>query len=345
MSKKIVKIRNIALGNEKVYIQSMLNLPSGDIEGNVNQAKRLEAVGCEIIRVSIPDIADVKLIPAIKNSVSMPVVADIHFDYRIALESVKAGADKIRINPGNIGDKDRVKAIVEACKTVGIPIRIGVNCGSVEKDLLLKHGGPNANALAEGALRQISFLNDLGFDDIVVSVKASDVKTNIAANRILSAETPYPIHIGVTEAGTERMGLIKSAVGIGSLLCDGIGDTIRVSLTADPEREIYAAKDILKAAGILKSGAEIISCPTCGRTKIDVVKLASQVEDALKDIEKSIKIAVMGCAVNGPGEAREADYGIAGGEGEGIIFKKGKVIKKVPEKKVLFELMNLVDKD
>ncbi len=340
---KTVKVGDLTLGDGRIYIQSMLNVPADDIGGSVKQAEELEKAGCEIIRAAVPSLDNVPLIAALKNAVSVPIVADIHFDHRIALACVDAGVDKIRINPGNVGGAEKVRAVADACQKRGIPIRIGVNSGSLEKDLLEKYGSPTPEALVESALRHVKLLNECDFDDIVISIKSSDVKRTIAAYRLLSERTEYPLHLGVTEAGTERMGLIKSAVGIGSLLCDGIGDTIRVSLTADPVREVYAAKDILKACGI-GSGAVIVSCPTCGRTKIDLISLAKKVEERLKDIDKPIKVAVMGCAVNGPGEAREADIGIAGGCGEGLIFKKGEILKKVPENMLLEELMKEIEK-
>lgn len=334
---KTVRVGDLTLGDGKVYVQSMLNVPADDIPGSVSQAKELENAGCEIIRAAVPSVENVPLISALKNAVNVPIVADIHFDYKIALACVEAGVDKIRINPGNIGKTENVRAVADACSKRGIPIRIGVNSGSLEKDLLEKYGSPTPEALVESALGHVKLLNDCGFDDIVISIKSSDVRRTIAAYRLLAKRTDYPLHLGVTEAGTERMGILKSAVGIGSLLCDGIGDTIRVSLTADPVREVFAAKDILKACGI-GGGAEIVSCPTCGRTKIDLISLAGQVEEMLRGVDKPIKVAVMGCAVNGPGEAREADIGIAGGSGEGLIFKKGKILRKVPEEKLLEEL-------
>lgn len=337
MSKKKVKVGDLVLGDGKIYIQSMLNIPAENVEESVRQAKQLEAAGCQIIRAAVPTIDDARLIPALKNAVSIPVVADIHFDYRIALAAIEAGVDKVRINPGNIGSPDRVKAVADACRLHNVPIRIGVNSGSLERRLLEKYGSPTPEALVESALGHVKLLNDCDFDDIVISIKSSDVKLMIQAYRLLAQKVDYPLHLGVTEAGTERMGLIKSAVGIGSLLCDGIGDTIRVSLTADPVREIYAAKDILQACG-MGTGVQIVSCPTCGRTKIALIPLAEQVEELCRSIDKPIKVAVMGCVVNGPGEAREADIGIAGGVGEGIIFKKGKILRKVPEDKLLEEL-------
>ena len=342
MSKKKVRVGDLVLGDGKIYIQSMLNIPAENVEESVRQAKQLEAAGCQIIRAAVPTIDDVRLIPALKNAVSIPVVADIHFDYRIALAAIEAGVDKVRINPGNIGSPDRVKAVADACRLHNVPIRIGVNSGSLERRLLEKYGSPTPEALVESALGHVKLLNDCDFDDIVISIKSSDVKLMIQAYRLLAQKVDYPLHLGVTEAGTERMGLIKSAVGIGSLLCDRIGDTIRVSLTADPVREIYAAKDILQACG-MGTGVQIVSCPTCGRTKIALIPLAEQVEELCRSIDKPIKVAVMGCVVNGPGEAREADIGIAGGVGEGILFKKGKILRKVPEDKLLEELKKEID--
>lgn len=342
MSKKKVKVGGLTLGDGHIYIQSMLNIPAEKVAESAAQAAELEKAGCEIIRAAIPTLDDVRLIPAIKNAVNIPVVADIHFDHRIALACVEAGVDKIRINPGNIGGADRVKAVADACRSRNIPIRIGVNSGSLERHLLEKYGSPTPEALVESALGHVKLLNDCDFDDIVISIKSSDVKLMIAAYRLLAQQVDYPLHLGVTEAGTERMGLIKSAVGIGSLLCDGIGDTIRVSLTADPVKEIYAAKDILSACD-MGGGVQIVSCPTCGRTKIALIPLAEQVEKLCADIRKPIKVAVMGCVVNGPGEAREADIGIAGGNGEGILFKKGKVLRKVPEDKLLEELKKEIE--
>lgn len=341
--KKQVKVGKCILGSGKIYIQSMLNKNSNDIEESVFQAKELEAAGCEIIRAAIPDINAIKLIEAIKKEVNIPLVADIHFDYRLAVEAVNAGIDKVRINPGNIGDSDRVRQVAAACKSHGVPIRIGVNSGSLEKDLLQKYGAPTAEALVESAKRHVEMLTRYDFDDIVISIKSSNVNTMIDSYRLLASECDYPLHLGVTEAGTERMGIIKSAVGIGSLLHDGIGDTIRVSLTADPVKEIYAAKDILSAVG-MGSGVEIVSCPSCGRTRIDLIGLAERVTDAVKSINKPLKIAVMGCVVNGPGEAREADIGVAGGDGYGLIFKKGEILKKVKEENIISELLNEIEK-
>ncbi|HCU33778.1 MAG TPA: 4-hydroxy-3-methylbut-2-en-1-yl diphosphate synthase [Ruminococcaceae bacterium] len=342
---KQVKAGEVPIGGDApVSIQSMLNRPAADVEGNVRQAMELEKAGCEIVRVAIPDMEAVRLVDAIKSQIRIPLVADIHFDYRLALECAAAGIDKVRINPGNIGDKSRVRAVVKACKSRNIPIRIGVNGGSLEKDLLEKYGTPTAEALVESAMRHVSLLEKNDFDDIVISMKSSDVKTMVEAYRLAAQRCTYPLHLGVTEAGTERMGLIKSAAGIGSLLMDGIGDTIRVSLTDDPVREIAAAKDILKAIGVRDEGVRIVSCPTCGRTNIDLISLANQVEEKLRDCQKPITVAVMGCAVNGPGEAREADIGIAGGAGEALLFKKGKVLGKFPEKDILNVLLSEIEK-
>ena len=339
---KPVKVGNCILNGEKIYIQSMLNTRSDDIEGSVLQAMSLEKAGCDIIRAAIPDKEALKLIPAIKDKINIPLVADIHFDYRLAVESVAAGIDKIRINPGNIGDKDRVKAVVDACKSKNIPIRIGVNSGSLEKEILGKYGSPTPEALVESVLGHVKILNECDFDDIVISIKSSNVNNVIGAYRLLSQKCDYPLHLGVTEAGTERMGIIKSSIGIGSLLCDGIGETIRVSLTDEPIKEIYAAKDILKAIG-KSGGVKIVSCPTCGRTRINLIKLASDVENAVKDIEKDITVAVMGCVVNGPGEAKEADIGIAGGDGCAVIVKNGEIIKKVDEIDALDALIHEIE--
>ena len=303
-------------GGAKVTVQSRLNRPASDIEGSVAQAKQLEAAGCEIIRAAVPDSDAVRLIAALKEAVSVPIVADIHFNYKLALESIAAGVDKIRINPGNIGDDSRVKALADACKAKNIPIRIGVNSGSLEKHILEKYGHPTAQALCDSALYHASLLEKFDFTDIVLSMKSSDVTTMIQAYRLAAQQCDYPLHLGVTEAGTKRMGIIKSAVGIGALLADGIGDTIRVSLTDDPVEEVYAAKDILKAVGMGDGGVRFVSCPTCGRTKIDLISLAREAEERLRDCDKNITVAVMGCIVNGPGEAKEADIGIAGGDGK-----------------------------
>ena len=338
-----VKVGDCVLDGKHIYIQSMLNMRSDDIEGSVRQAVELEKAGCEIIRAAIPNKEAVKLIPAIKEAVKIPLVADIHFDYKLAIESAAAGVDKIRINPGNIGGMDRVKAVVDACRARQLPIRIGVNSGSLEKELLAKYGSPTPEALVESALNHAAMLEHFDFNDIVISIKSSDVGRMIASYRLAAEKCSYPLHLGVTEAGTERMGLIKSAIGIGSLLCDGIGETIRVSLTDDPIREIAAAKDILKSIG-KRGGVRIVSCPTCGRTRIDLVKAAKMVEEAVKDMEKDITVAVMGCIVNGPGEAREADVGIAGGDGCAIIFRKDGTQRKIREEEIVPELLAEVDK-
>ena len=345
MERKVipVKLKDLVFGGGKIYIQSMLNVPSTDIEGSVAQAVRLQEAGCDIIRAAIPDKEAVKLIPAIKEKVDIPLVADIHFDYRLALESVAAGVDKIRLNPGNIGDDSRVKEVADACRKAGVPIRIGVNSGSVEKGILAKYGGPTAQALVESGLYHARLLEKFDFDQIVISIKSSDVKTMVEAYTMLAGQCSYPLHLGVTEAGTERMGIIKSAVGIGSLLLQGIGETIRVSLTADPVKEVEAAKDILKSIGMFE-GPQVVSCPTCGRTRIDLISLANQVEERLQSVHKPVKVAVMGCVVNGPGEAKEADIGIAGGAGCGVLFKKGEILRKVPESEILDALMEEIEK-
>lgn len=340
-----VKIGNLFIGGDApVTVQSMLNKPAHDIEASVKQAIELEKAGCQIIRGAVPDMDAVKLIPALKEAVSTPIVADIHFDYRLALESVAAGVDKVRINPGNIGSDDRVKAVVKACQGRNIPIRIGVNSGSVEKEILAKYGAPTPEAMAESAMYHASLLEKFDFNDIVISIKSSSVENMIRAYEIVAEKCSYPLHLGVTEAGTARMGLIKSSAGIGSLLMHGIGDTIRVSLTDDPVNEVYAGLDILKALGLTSDSIQIVSCPTCGRTKIDLIKVANEVEQALKGCTKKIKVAVMGCVVNGPGEAREADIGIAGGDGCAMLFKKGEVLRKIDEKDIVTELLKEIEK-
>lgn len=341
---RTVKAGNVEIGSgSKITVQSMLNVLAHDIEGNVAQAVELEKAGCEIVRLTVPDIEAVKTLYAVKNAVKIPVVADIHFDYKCALESVAAGVDKIRINPGNIGSDDRIKAVADACRQKNIPIRIGVNSGSLEKDLLKKYGRVTPEALCESALRHASLLEKFDFNDIVISIKSSDVPTMVAAYRLVAQQCDYPLHLGVTEAGTRHMGMLKSAAGIGALLLDGIGDTIRVSLTADPVSEVAAGFDILKAVGIKKDCPQIVSCPTCGRTKIDLISLAEKVERELANVHKPIKVAVMGCAVNGPGEAKEADIGVAGGDGYGLIFKHGEILKKVPENEIVEELLKEID--
>lgn len=344
ISKKI-KLGNTFIGGDSdILVQSMLNIPADNIDGSVAQAKELAAAGCQIIRFAIPNEDALALIEPIKNAVDVPLVADIHFDYRLALGAVERGIDKIRINPGNIGDDSRVKAVADACKSAGIPIRIGVNSGSLEKEILAKHGAPTPQAMVESAMYHANLLEKFDFDDIVISIKSSNVSTMIDAYELAAQECNYPLHLGVTEAGTERMGIIKSSVGIGSLLTRGIGDTIRVSLTGEPVKEVFAGFDILKAVGLKKDCPYLISCPTCGRTKIDLISLANQVEERLKTCKKPIKVAVMGCIVNGPGEAKEADIGIAGGDGNGLIFKKGKILRKVDEKDLLDELMKEIEK-
>lgn len=343
--KREVKIGNVTIGGKNpIAVQTMLNVPVEDIEGNVAQAKRCEAAGCQILRVTCPSAADAKCIEAVKNAVNIPIVADIHFDYKAAIACADVGVDKIRINPGNIGDDDRVKAVVDVCQQKNIPIRIGVNGGSLERELLQKYGGVTPEALVESAMGHVRLLNDCNFDDICISVKCSRVPVNMAAYQLLHRQTDYPLHLGVTEAGTPRMGVLKSAIGIGGLLCQGIGDTIRVSLTADPVEEVCAAKDILSAAGLRQTGPNLISCPTCGRTKYDMIPIAREVERRLAGCTKPITVAVMGCVVNGPGEARAADVGIAGGDGEGLVFRKGEILYKVPQDKLVDALMDEIDR-
>lgn len=342
MSKQIM-VGNVPVGGgAPVTIQSMCNTRTDDVCATVEQIRRLEAAGCEIVRVAVPDMAAAHAIGAIKEQIGIPLVADIHFDYKLALEAVAAGVDKVRINPGNIGDPERVRAVANACKAKNIPIRIGVNGGSLEKPVLVKYNGVTAEALVESAFGHIELLNRFDFDDICVSLKSSSVQLTMSAYRLMAEKSDYPLHLGVTEAGTVEMGTLKSAVGIGGLLAIGVGDTMRVSLSADPVEEIYAAKKILKAAGLRKDGPEMISCPTCGRTSIDLIGLANQVEERLKTINTPITVAVMGCVVNGPGEASAADVGLAGGKGEGVLFRKGKIVKKVPEDQLVDELFALI---
>lgn len=326
-------------GNNPIAIQSMCNTDTRDVKSTVEQIKKLEKAGCEIIRVAVPDMQAAECIRDIKNSIDIPLVADIHFDYRIALKCMDNGIDKIRINPGNIGSADRVKQVADMAKKNHIPIRVGVNSGSLEKELVEKYGGVTPQGLVESALRHVKLLEQNDFYDTAISIKASNVPFSVEVYELLSNTVDYPLHVGITEAGTVWGGTIKSAVGIGAILSRGIGDTIRVSLTGDPVEEIYAAKEILKDLNLRKFGVEFISCPTCGRTSIDLIKIANEVESKIKDIDKNIKVAVMGCAVNGPGEAREADIGIAGGHGEGLIFKKGEILRKVPEEKLVDELL------
>ena len=344
--KRTVKIGNITIGGTNpIAVQTMLNVPVKDIAGNVEQAKRVAKAGCQIVRVTVPTPADAAVVSAIKEAVDIPVVADIHFDYRAALAAIDAGADKIRINPGNIGDDDRVKAVADACNAKNIPIRIGVNGGSLEKHILARYGAPVPEAMVESAMYHVRLLEKHDFNNIVISIKSSNVPRMMAAYRLLASQTDYPLHVGVTEAGGNRMGLIKSGMGIGGLLLEGIGDTLRVSLTGDPEDEVYAGYDILRAVGYAVAGPEIISCPTCGRTNIPVANIAQQVEEELRrrGFNRSIKIAVMGCVVNGPGEAREADIGIAGGDGWGMIFEKGVQVEKLPYDELLPALLKRIE--
>ena len=342
--KRIVNIGGVKIGGDNpVAIQSMCNTDTRDVKATVNQIHELENAGCEIIRVAVPDMVAAKAVADIKKQIHIPLVVDIHFDYRLALECMKNGADKVRINPGNIGDRDRVKQVVEMAKEREIPIRICVNGGSLERELLQKYGGVTADALVESAMGHVAILDELNFNNVVVSIKISDVPKMLCAYRKFNEISDIPLHIGVTESGTLKGGTVKSAVGIGALLAEGIGDTMRVSLTANPVEEIYAAYDIQKVLGMRKTGAEIVSCPTCGRTQLDLISIANEVEKRAANIDKPIKIAVMGCAVNGPGEAREADIGIAGGKGEGLIFKKGEIIKKVPQDSLVDELMKEIE--
>lgn len=330
-------------GGAPVSIQSMCNTYTHDVEATVRQINLLAAAGCDIVRVAVPDLAAAKAIGAIKERISIPLVADIHFDYRLALEAIAAGADKVRINPGNIGSEDRVKAVANACAQKGIPIRIGVNGGSLEKPLLAKYGKVCPEAMVESAFGHIALLNKYDFDDICVSLKSSSVPVAMQAYQLMHQRSDYPLHLGVTEAGTYEMGTIKSAMGIGGLLALGIGDTFRVTLTADPVEEVTVARRILQACGLRKDGPELIACPTCGRTRIDLIPLAQEVERRLEGCTKPITVAVMGCAVNGPGEASAADCGIAGGNGEGLLFRRGKVLKKVPQDQLVDELMKLIE--
>lgn len=335
-----IKVGNVFIGGDApVSVQSMTNTDTRDADATITQIKRLQDAGCDIVRVAVPDVSAAQAIEKIKNHIDIPLVADIHFDHRLAIESMLRGADKIRINPGNIGSREKVKEVVDEAKKRNIPIRVGVNSGSLEKDILAKYGGITAEGLVESALNNVRLLEELDFRDIVISLKASSVPLTVSAYRILSEKTAYPLHLGVTEAGTIFSGTIKSCVGIGALLCEGIGDTIRVSLTGDPVEEVKVAKEILKAVGHIKEGIDIISCPTCGRCRIDLVGLAQRIESKLECLDrglkqKHIKVAIMGCAVNGPGEARDADIGIAGGKNEALLFKKGQIIAKIPEQEV-----------
>ena len=331
-------------GGAPVSIQSMCNTPTENVDATVAQILRLEQAGCDIVRVAVPTREAAMAIPAIKARIHIPLVADIHFDYKLALLCIDGGVDKIRINPGNIGSPDRVRAVADGCREHGIPIRVGVNGGSLEKDILRKYGGVTAEALAESALGHVRLLEDCGFRDVCISVKCSHVPVNMAAYRLLHERTDYPLHLGVTEAGTPDMGVLKSAIGIGGLLCQGVGDTLRVSLTADPVEEVVAAKRILQAIGLRRSGPDLIACPTCGRTKYDMLPIAREVERRLQGCTKPITVAVMGCVVNGPGEASAADVGIAGGDGEGLLFAKRKILRKLPQDKLVDALMEEIDK-
>ena len=343
---KRINVGGVAVGGgAKVSVQSMCNTKTWDAEATAAQIREFAAAGCDIVRVAVPDMRSAQAISEIKERVDMPLVADIHFDYRLALEAAARGADKIRINPGNIGGEENVKAVAEACRARNIPIRIGVNAGSLEARLIEKYGHPCPEAMVESARGHVALLNKYGFDDICLSLKTSSVPLTIASYRMAAECFPYPLHLGVTETGTEWNGTIQSAVGIGTLLCEGIGDTIRVSLTADPVREVAAGVAILKAAGLRSGGVKFVSCPTCGRTEIDLISLAKDVEARVKDIDRDITVAVMGCVVNGPGEAREADYGVAGGKGKGILFKKGQVLGTYPYERLCDALTELIEND
>lgn len=333
---KVVKIGNKVIGGgNKVLIQSMTNTKTEDVEATVAQIKRLEQAGCDIIRCAVPTMEAAFALKEIKTKINIPLVADIHFDYKLAIAAIENGADKIRINPGNIGDNDKVLAVVNKAKEAGIPIRVGVNSGSLEKKYLEKYGKVTAQGIVESALEKVKLIEDMGYDNLVISIKSSDVLMCAKAHELLAKETNYPLHVGITESGTDYSGNIKSSIGLGIILNQGIGDTIRVSLTGDPVNEIRSGKLILKTLGLRKGGIELVSCPTCGRTKIDLIGLAKQVEEMIANYDLDIKVAVMGCVVNGPGEAREADIGIAGGIGEGLLIKKGEVVKKVPERELL----------
>jgi (E)-4-hydroxy-3-methylbut-2-enyl-diphosphate synthase len=350
MARKQINAGGVLIGGgAPVSVQSITNTKTSDIAATAGQAIRLAAAGCELVRFAVPDMESARAIGEIKKQLSIPVIADIHFDYKLAIASAEAGADKIRINPGNIGGEDKVRAVSEVCRKRGIPIRIGVNSGSLEKEILNQFGGVTPEAMLASALGHVRLLNQFDFDDICISVKSSDVRLTIESYRLLAQQTDYPLHLGVTEAGTEYMGIVKSSVGIGTLLSEGIGDTIRVSLTAPPENEIRAGIAILKAAGLRRGGVNLISCPTCGRTRIDLINIAEEVERRISRLDQNTKeagdltIAVMGCAVNGPGEASRADFGIAGGDGEGVLFRKGVIVKKVPMDKLVDELFSLIE--
>lgn len=342
---KRINIGSVSIGdNLPIAIQSMTNTHTQDVVATIAQIKALEEAGCQIVRVAVPDMEAAAAITSIKKAINIPLIADIHFDYRLAIEAIRNGVDKIRINPGNIGDIDRVKKVVDTAKEYGVPIRVGVNSGSVERELLAKYGGPTADALVESALNKVRIVEDMNYDNMVISIKSSDVLLSIDSYIKISSQTNYPLHLGITEAGTKYVGTVKSAVGIGTLLYMGIGDTIRVSLTDNPVEEISAAREILKSLKLIEGGIEIISCPTCGRTNVNLIEVAEQLEKAVKNIKtkRTIKVAVMGCAVNGPGEAREADVGIAGGKDEFLLFVKGEVVKKIPQKNAIEELIKFL---
>jgi len=342
---KKIRVGDVFIGGDApITVQSMTNTDTRDVKSTIEQIKRLEEAGCDIVRVAVPDNEAASAIADIKKAIRIPLVADIHFDYRLALVCMENGADKIRLNPGNIGGRERVRAVVDQAKARGIPIRIGVNSGSVEKSILEKYGGVTPEGMVESALNHARILEDLDFDLIVISLKASSVPMTIAAYRLMSERSRYPLHIGVTEAGTVRMGTIKSSIGLGCLLAEGIGDTMRVSLTGDPAEEVKVGQEILRSLGLRTGGVDLVSCPTCGRCQIDLINIANEVEERLKSIKKNIKVAVMGCAVNGPGEAREADIGIAGGKGEVLLFKKGQIIRKIPQDRAVEELMAEIEK-
>lgn len=345
--RKTVYCGNVKIGGgAPVSIQSMTNVDSRDEAALLRQIRQLEAAGCDIVRIAVPDLESAGVFAKVKQQVSVPLVADIHFDYRLAIAAIEAGADKIRINPGNIGSRERVKAVVDAAKNRNIPIRVGVNSGSLEKDILEKNGGVTAEGLAESALRSAAYIEELGYDNLVISLKSSDVAMNYQAHRLMAEKTDHPIHIGITEAGTLQRGKVKSAIGIGALLLDGIGDTMRVSLTADPVEEVIYAREILEAVGLRQPKVNLVSCPTCGRTRVDLQGLAEEVDRRLsqmEDLPKGLKVAVMGCVVNGPGEAAEADFGVAGGDGKGVIFAKGKILKTVREDEIVEELIKVID--
>ncbi len=342
---KVVSVGGVLLGGgNPVRIQSMTNTKTEDVKSTVEQIHRLEEAGCELVRCTVPTMQAAEALAQIKKQIRIPLIADIHFDYRMAIAAIENGADKIRINPGNIGSKERVAMVVDAAKKRNIPIRVGVNSGSLEKEMIEKYGGVTAEGITESALDKLAMIEELGYDNLVVSIKSSDVLMSVEAHKMIAEKMNYPVHVGITEAGTLMSGNIKSAIGIGLILNEGIGDTIRVSLTGDPVQEIYSAKLILKTLGLRKGGVSVVSCPTCGRTNIDIISLANKVEDMVKDIDADITVAVMGCVVNGPGEAREADFGIAGGRGEGLLFKKGEIVRKIKGDSLVEELLEEINK-